>query len=171
LFVLLVACKKDPPSDVDEAYACAHGDVAACDRRNAKRFSVCEATRDAAPCVEAAVDIYKGHTSGPGGEGALAHFVKACEMGGAEGCLWAGRLEKDRAKKQGYFERGCELRAAPACELRAECFLGQNAEDREAGVCPRDHARAKALYLRACELERGTTIGCKGAELVDRLSR
>ena len=99
---------------------------------------------------------------------AKGDYLKACDLGNAEGCRWYGFLhslpnlmkepttESDFAKGILYLAKACDLGDAPSCAVG-----GKLAIDGGPGVSP-DLSRGLSLYEKACDLGENSVCGVAG---------
>lgn len=95
-------------------------------------------------------------------------YLKACELGNAEGCRWYGFLhsspnlmknpatEDDFARGLLYLAKACDLGDAPSCAVG-----GKLAIDGGPGAAP-DLSRGLSLYEKACDLGENSVCGVAG---------
>lgn len=90
-------------------------------------------------------------------------YERACELGDAAGCLFAGQMYeyahgviKDDARATGLYQKACDVGWAPGCYNLAIMI--------EAGRgVPADRVRALALYRGACQA--GAKQACEKVDL------
>lgn len=115
---------------------------------------------EAASCVAGGEMSYQGLGVAKDSKAAEELFEKACTAGEPMGCNDMGIVladKKETSKAAGYYEKACNDKSALGC-------VGLGLLARDGRGVPKDAARAKALFDRACKA--GVQVGCKLSQTV-----
>ena len=150
--LLLVACAPEPAAPSASAEIVSGAKVG-CGEGNLEACEVACANNDPAGCNEIGRSYELGLGVAKSGVAANTFYRKACDLGDANGCYNAAYLLEHGLA--GRFDAGCALalyrRACDEAKHAASCMSAGQIYKSGAIEVPRDEARAKEAFQRACE--------------------